>query len=136
MIKTISVFLFIALVFGAIAVRGSRPSTPIIVAKQSFLAQSAAVPITTVFTPAVEGDFRLSLYIVGTSGTGSACGVFAWTDESSTESVDFGCGAAGPNSAAHSTSPIHATASNPIQFSTFINGTVTYDAFVIVEQMD
>src|SRR5437899_2150159 len=95
MLKTISVLLFIALVLGAFAAYGSHPSTPIIVAKQSFTAQIGAISATTLYTPTADGDFRLSLYIVGTSGTDYACGGFNWTDETQTQHENWACGLVG-----------------------------------------
>jgi hypothetical protein len=65
-----------------------------IVAKISLLNQAAAIPLTNLWTPALEGVYRVSIYMVqvppfpsgGTLDTGNVALEFQWTDDSGTQS--------------------------------------------------
>jgi hypothetical protein len=65
-----------------------------IVAKVSLLNQAASIPLTTLWTPASNGVFRVSIYMVqpppfpgGTCcGTGNVGLEFQWTDDAGTQS--------------------------------------------------
>lgn len=58
------------------------PQVSIVVAKQSFVGESADISLTTIYTPPSDGDFRISEF--GTScppGNGfTVSPIFSWTD--------------------------------------------------------
>jgi hypothetical protein len=77
-----SLLLFVAsLALGQNASTPPNPS-PSIVSKVSFLNQVGPISNTTLFTPAADGDFRISAYVVSgySVSDGSVCFAFDWTD--------------------------------------------------------
>lgn len=119
------------------------PGVPIIVAKQSYLAQTASLPTTTVFTPTEDGEYRLAYYqTVSTPGaglTGSLAFHVAWTDEYHANAMSWGATGAlqayGVSLAGGMMAVLHAVAGQPIEFTATWSSTdpsQTYDLFVTV----
>ena len=58
------------------------PAAPVIVAQSDNVGQTTAIPPTTLFTPTVDGDYRLSIYLEDSPGVGNAlCASWSWTDD-------------------------------------------------------
>jgi hypothetical protein len=115
---------------------------PQIVAKQSWLAQSAALAATTIFTPTADGLFRVSAYIevsVGSNRGPSA--QMTWTDDHAAQNnsgLIGGVDTAGnwTINGNYATRAFRATNGNPIKIATTINaGSGTYDLYVVIEQL-
>jgi hypothetical protein len=75
----------LALSFGSASTTGTTSTSPLIVAKRRLVNQTAPIPTTTIFTPAQDGVFRLSVYATLT-GTDSSSQSYwqwgsAWTDD-------------------------------------------------------
>ncbi len=79
------------LLLGTIALTGRNstaapvgPAYPLIVAKAKLLNQTAAIPTTTIYTPAQNGLYRLSVYATMTNPPADTVWTFdfAWTDDS------------------------------------------------------
>lgn len=105
---------------------------PMIIAKQSWLNQTASLSATTVFTPSEDGDYRVNVYM--TADTSSPPGwspTLYWTDEYG--SREEGLQDTGPF--ASYVVIIHAVSGQPIQVS--VGGGSNppqYDLFVTVVQ--
>ena len=57
--------LFIALLlvaFAPVTAHSANPTSPVIVVKRRLINQTAPIPTTTIFTPAHDGVYRLSVY--------------------------------------------------------------------------
>lgn len=104
---------------------------PKIEASQSFLNQSADLAATTVFTPSVDGMYRVSAYVRSVSGTGGAAARIGWTDEAGTTST--GLNLAG--SPGQCTVPMKALAGTPITIQASIYSSCTYSLYVVVESL-
>lgn len=73
------------------SVEASKP-VPVIVDKHSFLSHTGTISTTTLFTPSVDGDYRVSVY-VDESGCGSGVDVHVnWTDDFQGRTATFGYG--------------------------------------------
>src|ERR1700733_11605005 len=62
----------------------SLPYAPQVVAKQSFIAQTAPLSSTTVFTATETGDYQLSVYVTQNSSApfeNNVTGYVSWADE-------------------------------------------------------
>ena len=89
----------VALLLGTLALSGSQsaaipaasPSSPPIIARVKLTNQTAAIPTTTIFTPAQTGLYRASLYMTQTTAVPTSNGVWffeiVWTDDAGTESA-------------------------------------------------
>jgi len=63
------------------------PAAPVIVAQSDNVAQTAAIAPFVLFTPTASGDYRLSIYLEASAGTGTAlCTTWNWTDDYATHS--------------------------------------------------
>lgn len=85
------------------------PFGPVIVAKQSYLSQTASLPMTTIYTPAVDGDYIVVVYPTFTVPSVGAVFLnltLQWTDELGVKSSGV------PN---NSQTTIRAVANQPIQ---------------------
>jgi len=115
---------------------------PQIVADQSFLNQTAAIPQTSVLSASSTGEYRVSFY--GTTNNTSISSavnlVLSWTDEfgshSHTDEVIAPVNTGNPtNAIATNIYFIHALVGTDLSFSTSLtNGAITYDLYVKVEQ--
>ena len=105
---------------------------PQIVAKVSLKNQTSSIPLTTIYTPASDGEFLVSVYLTDTSVTGSAGVVVQWTDEMGT--WQSGPSNGGPQQ--RGTFMIHAIAGQPIQYFVDYSDShsVPYNLFITVVQ--
>jgi hypothetical protein len=80
--------------FGLVAARStglpaSNPTSPVIVVKRRLVNQTAPIPTTTIFTPAHDGVYRLSVYATITKADPSSQSwwyyTLAWTDDAGPE---------------------------------------------------
>jgi hypothetical protein len=123
-------------------VEASKP-VPVIVSKQSFINQTSSIGTTALFTPAVDGDYRISLYV---SGYVVACNSGAstlaphvhldWTDDLKSNSNTFDL-SVGNHCAWDSIQGfiIHATAGNPINVSTTVFSSDAGNYYFTVEEL-
>ena len=114
------------------------PFVPIVVAKQSFLSQTAPLPITTLYTPTADGDYRVNVYIVMSppvpSLGGQAYARLTWTDEFQTYSAQ-GWATAMNSIQGQQSNVIHSVGGQPIQLNVTYGSndpSQTYDVFVSV----
>jgi len=135
-------FLAVAAVLAVLVIAGiSAPSLrgPTVVAKFSVVNQTAAVPLTTVFTPTEDGDYSVVTYETynSTDIDWTVETDLTWTDEVALRSQP----ASTRNHAiiaGGSLLPLHVAAGTPIQISTqYFCGLCTtpqppYDVFVTV----
>ncbi len=119
----------------------SFPYAPQVVAKLALTSQTAVLPLTTVYTPAVEGDYQVSVYFTATTTTSyppGADGSISWTDtraQTDHSEIDSGWG----STSTFSVCP-HLPAGSPIQvqIGTYNDGgdpSFAYDLFVTVVQL-
>src|SRR5690349_16798256 len=126
LMKTTAAWLALAIVAVPMyVIPNSTIFLPRVVAKQSFLNQSAGIPITTIFTPNTDGDFQVTMY--GTVNGGNPCnsmtfvsGTIYWTDEYN--SPVFSGGAAQCTAQSAFVASFHAKGGTPIQFKTDYQG--------------
>lgn len=141
-------FLLTAIVLGVV-LGASLPTThassknPRIVAQPVFLAQTGAMSAQTVFTPSVEGDYRISVYAPshnagGNSGLNLIVSA-SWSDTVTSRifsgapaSGNLGCCVA--QNFVEFTIPIHVT-SSPITIQANSNAPDVYDVYVTVEEL-
>jgi hypothetical protein len=84
--------------FGLVAARSTglpaSPPPPVIVAKQRLVNQTAPIPATTIFTPAHDGVYRLSVYATLTKSDPSSQAYWSfvadWTDDAGSEYFNGG----------------------------------------------
>ena len=137
---------------GTMGTQSATTSSPVIVAKGSFLNQNAPIPPTTIYTPTVTGLYRVAAYAVITKNdlTGGSLWTYSlnWTDAGGPESTfpglyrdgkhrggflnDISIQAGGPSTV------IEAGAGFPIQVSMIQGGTADsaeYSLFYAVEQL-
>lgn len=115
-----------------------RREVPIIVAKQSFLNQTGAVPLTAIFTPIAEGDFRVSFYVSVRSGSPNDSDVqLHYTDEIGNQQMITNFNAPFSRTVASLIDVIHSIVApiNLIYSGIISNPTVSYDLFVAVEEI-
>ena len=133
--KTMSCLLVVPLctVWGSSA--PSSVGVPIIVFKQNLRGQT--LPISVSYTPVVEADFRVSVYLTTDGDSLKSCGSINanWTDEHfggfNRRKVSSGFESQGDLSAV-----LHSSANNPITVSTGnCNETNVYDIFVTIEKI-
>lgn len=111
-----------------------------VVIKVNLADQTAAIGATTIYTPNIAGEFRVSLYaICTTAGTGTLSFELGWTDEIGVKTiipiadVNLNSTANGSTGSAF----LHAVA-GAITFETTIAGLAgspTYDLFITLEQL-
>ena len=120
---------------------------PRVVAKVSLTNQTAAIPTTTIFTPAQTGLYRVSVVTVMTTpGTdGNLWNVmFNWTDDAGAEQTwlaqlfDY---STPPNDYpvnGYTQNPwtFRANAGTPVQYWVYGAASGTYDLFLVVERLD
>ncbi len=104
-----------------------------IVASQSFLSQSAALSPVTLFSPAADGDFRLSFYFEQGAGATFAFARFDWTDDSGAQQKSGN--SVSPGEFDQLTIMAHATANNQITIQATASGTINYSLFATVEEL-
>jgi|SRR5450631_2142667 hypothetical protein len=133
----------LALAGGQSKVAPLTVTSPIIVARVSKTNQTAAIPVTTMFTPPRDGLFRISAYAVMTTlSTGGENGdvipYLDYTDESGQQQLQLnGLPSAGAGFVDLYSEPFRATAGNPVSYSvsaTDVNG--VYELFLTVERLD
>lgn len=132
--KTIlSIFGVIALAMALMprwTVEASKP-VPVIVDKQSFLGQSGTLASTTLFTPTVAGDYRISIIL--SSDDSSIQPIISWTDENGARSRTLNINQQNSMYNGHATFLLHSAASGAISISE--SGATTHDLFVTVEEL-
>ena len=111
-----------------------------VVIKVSLTGQAAAIGVTTIYTPAIAGEFRVSVYIICTNaGTGDLSFELGWADEVGAKTlapvanVDLSSTANGSTGSAF----LHAVA-GAITFETAIAGLAgspTYELVIVLEQL-
>jgi hypothetical protein len=98
MYKNISIALLLV-AFGLVAAHStglpaSSPTSPVIVVKRRLVNQTAPIPTTTIFTPAHDGVYRLSVYATLTKLDPSSQSTWnlnaAWTDDAGSELSGLG----------------------------------------------
>lgn len=130
----------------AIAFAQKQPLTqysPIMVAKVDLSNQTAAIPTTTLFTPAQTGVYRISAYMTMVAAGSSTTGwsIFAnYTDDAGAQTL--GCSVSSepvPGSVGFCTLLVHAIAGTPVAYSTNTYGQGdsygTYDLFLRAERL-
>jgi len=88
-VKACSVLVVLCSLLLVLPILADNPHVPggtVVVAKQSFLNQTGPIPNTTLLTPAVDGDFRMSIYLEASSFSAPAPNnevnvVGQWTDD-------------------------------------------------------
>lgn len=137
--KQLIVVAILAVAIAVVAQTGFTPHNTTVVNAVSFLNQTNALPLTTVFTPTATGNFRVSVYVTAfpTSDTATRPEI-SWTDETSTFSPNKFAEAPGfvsTNEANVMVVPVHAVAGAPIQVGVFADSTSSYDVWVTVEKL-
>ena len=113
-----------------LTVEASKP-VPVIVDKQSFLGQSGTLVSTTLFTPTVAGDYRISIIL--SSDDSSIQPVISWTDENGARSETLNINQQNGMYHRHATFLLHSAASNAISVAE--SGATTHDLFITVEEL-
>jgi hypothetical protein len=137
--------------FAPVAAHSADPTYPVIVAKRRLLNQTAPKPTTTIFTPAHDGVYRLSVYATITQADSSSrsswsLGGIAWTDDAGPESLSAHLymgdpthlGPFGPIPAGLSET-IEAKAGTPITYSVNRYGprdNSVYSLYYVLEQIE
>lgn len=108
------------------------------------------IPVTTIYTPAAAGIFRVSIYFTTASGSASHNLVLAWTDENGSQSADTlagyldganSGGGIGINSFSATGTGLSAadivihSSANAIQVSTRTGGSAAGTLYYTVEQL-
>lgn len=113
------------------------PEVSMVVAKQSFIGRTSALTATTLYTPASDGDYRVTAYLAFDNDMVISCGSTAsviWTDDF--RANDVGVASASSNGHAADQLVLHVTAGNPIQVHATYGcngGTITpYNLYVTV----
>lgn len=128
----------------ALMVHADNPHGQTVVAEASFLNQTSSVGTTTLYTPANEGDYQVSMYLrartTNINLSSNMDATLSWTDEFGTASGTLlGAGSldgrlynvgGSPNSPNQSIF-LHSSAGNPIQFATTYTSGGGSDAFDI-----
>jgi hypothetical protein len=144
-----TVLLLVALAIGFARDVSDAPAGPRVIARISLANQTAAIPTTTVFTPADSGLFRASAYMTMTTpGTGGAYWVLPlnWTDDAGEETTflaqlpvssvppqDYGLSLGGePNC----TVVFRAVGGMPVTYSVYAGNRGTYALFMTIEKLD
>lgn len=112
---------------------------PNTVATKTFLAQTSSLVNAVVFTPTVAGLFRVSGYLEASSGTVGPAVTINWTDDnrSQTGGAVISQITAGFQWNGGSPVTIRVAANTNILVSVSLgSGTLTYDLYVVVEQME
>jgi hypothetical protein len=126
---------------GILAAQNSpKPVSPVIVAKQSFLVQNSNIPITTLYTPSVDGDYEVFYYGNAQAPDNTCNSSFqtplTWTDDYRLEQINLQVGPSGTGTLITNTSVVmHVKAGSPIQISgTYSPGTcsASYNFFLTV----
>jgi len=111
------------------------PGAPIIVAKQSYVAQTASLPPTTLYTAPEEGDYRVDQYLTNTDFTasgGDSSTTLTWNDGVHALSGTFCDAGVGWKS---STTVLHLAAGQSISLSCYFyspSSTQTYNLYITV----
>jgi len=109
-----------------------RATSPTIVASQSFLNQTAFLPLTTVFTPTVTGMYRISVYGECQPNTsclnGSTVINLVYTDASGIPQL------LGLSTASSGDFVIHPASGTSVQVQAG-GANPTYNVYVVVEQL-
>ena len=119
----------------------SAPRVPRIVAQVTLTGQSGPIPTTTLLTPTSSGLYRVSGYLVVVDDTetqGGLTGLVNFTDESGPTAFVFGSAVAGGRGGSQAIFLAHGIAGQPVTFRVDFNmsgGTVNYDVFITVEQL-
>ncbi len=108
--------------------------------KVSLTAQTAAIETTTIYTPTISGEFRVSVYMIcTTAGTGTLSFTLGWTDEVSAKTLapvsDVNLNSTTNGSTG--TAFIHAV-SGAITYATAIAGLAgnpQYSLYIVLEQL-
>jgi hypothetical protein len=123
---------------------------PMIVAQRSLTGQTGDIPTTTLLTPRKSGLFRISLYGIPTATDGDSRFdvYFTYSDDAGPEPYYlhdywFGAYQTGCNVSTQPYGPfdcyysavLRAVAKVPIQFTVTTYGTLTYDLFMTMEQL-
>jgi len=132
---------------------------PKTVARLDLANQNSEIPVTTLFTPKMDGLYRISGYLVGLNNENPGCSIvgrFSWTDDTGVQShtpqlaegggfFGFGRGLLGLGVFSSSTFVIHAKANTPITFETdgfdgagnpiSSLGNAEFSAFLTVEKL-
>jgi len=114
---------------------------PCIVATASLTAQSAPLPLTTIYTPPASGLFRVSTYMSVGKGQHSTAPTWfltlGWTDDNGPRHVDTTVDQKTSN-ANTATTVIQAVGGEPVAYRTSLQGELgaaTYNLFIVVEQL-
>jgi hypothetical protein len=158
MYKNLSIAVLLV-AFGLVAARSTgspapTPSSPVIVKKVILANQTAPIPTTTLFTPASNGLFRVSIYMTQVVPTQRNNGYWLynldWTDDAGPESgatqpiMQMYDGQMPPQAwGTFDTSPgnvviLEGVAGKPVTFSISLSGTTsggTYSAYFTVERL-
>ncbi len=149
MTKKLIIFFTTICLFLLLPLKGTPPPpTPMIVAEVTQLQDHGNLPLTTLFSPTAEGNYRVSLYFATTTppptGGTSSTWMFSWTDELGQRQQT-----SPPQSCPSITNPstadfciitfpiIHCVANTAITFqNTFSDPTIaSYDLFYVVEKV-
>ncbi|HEV2382578.1 MAG TPA: hypothetical protein VG206_22655 [Terriglobia bacterium] len=115
----------------------SVPTGPIIVARRAFKNQTGNIPVTTLFTPAKGGTYRISVYYDTASNPDTPTLTGYYTDDFASYQAQIVL-SGNENGTAESESGqllIEDVAGTPIQLGAVTNGQGTYNLYVIVEQI-
>jgi len=116
----------------------SFPYAPQVVAKLALTGQTTSLPLTTVYTPTVDGDYQIAAYITQSNiASGYASAELSWTDECGL--VGHWSLGSGVDGSGTQTANPRVPAGSSIQVKTTYNsgnGTPpSYDLFVTVTQL-
>jgi hypothetical protein len=116
---------------------------PCVVSTTTLTKQTHAIALTTLYTPAVEGTFRISAYLTTSkptsAGAGEWEGHFLWNDGLRASHWGLGTATIPGTSAGVGSIIVHAIADRPIEYRTeIVQGTIAgqrYDLYIVVEQL-
>jgi hypothetical protein len=116
---------------------------PCVVSATTLTKQTHAIPLTTLYTPVVEGTFRITAYLTTGKPTSTGPeeweGHFLWNDGLRTGHWGLATATNPGTSAGNATIIVHAIADQPIEYRTdLVDGTIggqRYDLYIVVEQL-
>jgi len=141
--KRVSIYL-VALTLVGLAIlhsakgQASAPFPTYVVAKAAFVGQTGNLPATTVYTPLVTGDYRLSMYVDQPTYQGSyPCVYWTWTDDFSAQINATGACTGGGSTSVFGSNDVfvRALAGQPIQITSQGSASGPFNVYVTVEQV-
>lgn len=109
------------------------PCNPVsILNKTSFSAHTGNQLTTTIVTPSAAGEYRITAYAQSAAGFSGGTLALGWTDDNGAQTFSPGISGA----YASASVVIHSAASQAITFELLPGGSITWDAFVTVEDLN